>query len=78
MNDISKLIECFYSEALKHDTKSEDFLKTAGKVTAFYKDSFGMNETYLTYYDVIYKNEESPTLELFSKMRSELLEFHKS
>lgn len=78
MNDVSKLIEHFYSEALKYDAKSESFLKTAGKVTTFYKEAFGMNETYLTYYDVIYKNEVSPTLELLSKMRSELLEFHKS
>ena len=78
MNDISKLIEYFYSEALKQDTKSEKFLKTAGKVTSFYKEVFGMNETYRTYYESVYKDEESPTLELFSKMRIELLEFHKS
>lgn len=78
MNDIYKLTEYFYSEALKYDTKSEAFLNNAGKVTTFYKEAFGMNETYRTYYDVIYKNEQSPTLDLFSKMRSELLEFHKS
>lgn len=78
MNDMSKLIEHFYAEAMKHEINTEEYSKNASQILSFYKDVFNMNKVYLSYVDFFYKNDSSKTLELLSQMKLELIKFYKS
>jgi hypothetical protein len=76
MNDKIKIIEHFYMEALKHRTNSEEFLDKAKHITTFYRESFGINKTWDSYVVATSKNNDSDTIELLSKMKSELLKLN--
>lgn len=74
MNELKKdLILHFYSEALKHDIKSSEFSDSAKKVSSFYRESFGMNETWQNYHSALRSERKIEVLTLFKTMFSALL-----
>ena len=78
MNDKSKLIEHFYTEALKHETNSEEFLKNSKYITKFYREHFGLVPFWLEYHQTIENDNKDGTLRYLEMMKIELLKIDKS
>jgi hypothetical protein len=78
MNDKSKLIEHFYTEALKHETNSEEFLKNGNQISKFYREEFGMVPFWLDYHKSIEDGDDSAVLRRLEMMKIQLLKLDKS
>lgn len=74
MNGLKKdLLVHFYNEALKHDINSSEFSDSAKKVSNFYRESFGMNESWQNYHSALRAERKIEVLTLFKIMFSALL-----
>ena len=72
-DEIKKLVSHFYDEALKYEVNSTNFLKSAKHVSNFYRDYFGMNQTWLDYHQLLTNDDQIKAKSLFNLMYTELL-----
>lgn len=72
-DEIKKLVSHFYDEAIKHEVNSTDFLESGKRVSKFYKDYFGMNQTWQDYHKSLTEDDKVKAKSLFNSMYGELL-----
>lgn len=78
MNDITRLIEHFYNEALKYETNSEEFLKNSRQITKLYREHFGLSPFWLEYHQYVEKDNKEKVICYLDMMKIELLKLDKS
>ncbi|WP_264537551.1 hypothetical protein [Flavobacterium sp. N1736] len=72
MNDKYKLIEYFYTEALKHEVNSEEFLKNSKQITKLYREHFGLSPFWLEYHKYVENDNKESVLRYLEMMIIEL------
>lgn len=73
MSDKIKLVEVYYSEALKHEINSEDFLINSKQITRRYGSHFGYSPFWTEYHKHYENDNKEGTLRYLEMMKTELL-----